>query len=130
MKLSREELFSNMEMYNQIYQSLFDIFMKGISKKHKMEYYSFIFNGKTIKGRAVLPVINIDVNAYGTEKRACELFRVEFQDTKCYPDYLLKRHFPEVYGEFYKEVLLEDFFAESEKQVDKLIDNILESNFS
>lgn len=130
MKFSKEELFSNMEIYNRIYENLFNIFMKGISRKHKMEYYSFIFDGKEIKGRAVLPIINIDIEAYGTEKRACELFRVEFQETKCYPDYLLKRHFPEMYEEIYNQVFSEDFFAESEKQVEKLIDNILDNNFA
>ena len=128
MKYSKEELFSNGEVFNQIYEKLFTIFMKGISRKHKMEYYSFTFREKEIRGRAILPTVSIDT--YDSERRACELFRVEFQETKCYPDYLLKRHFPEMFEEIYNQVFSEDLLAEAEKQVDKLIDSIFDSNFN
>lgn len=128
MKYSKEELFSDVEAFNKIYESLFTVFMKGLSRQHKMEYYSFTFGGKEVRGRAILPEINVDT--YDSERRACEIFRVEFQETKCYPDYLLKRHFPEMFEEVFNRVFSEDLLAEAEKQVDRLIDSIFDSNFN
>lgn len=124
---TKSELYSNSDIFNQIYEKLFFIFTQGISKKHKMEYYSFSFSNKEIKGRAALPKVSIDESS--AEKRACELFRVEYEETKCYPDYLLKRHFPEVYEEMYRQILSEDVLSETESQVDKLIDTIIDKNF-
>ena len=128
MKFKKEELLSNCEVFNQIYEKLFTAFMKGISRKHKMEYYSFSFNGKELKGRVVLPVIS--VNLENVEKRTCELFRVEYEETKCYPDYLLKRHFPEVYEELYNRIFADDVISEAEEKVDLLIDSVIANNFT
>lgn len=126
---TKDELFSgNGEIFNQIYENLFTTFMKGIKNNHKMEYYSISFGGKEIKGRALLPSIVIDT--FKAAKRTCELFRIEYQETKCYPDYLIKKHFPELFEEIYTQVLMEDTFAETETQVDMLIDSIINKNFN
>lgn len=125
---TKNDLFNNADVFNQIYEKLFSIFILGIKKNHKMEYYSFSFNNREIRGRATLPEVNIDEAS--AEKRACELFRIEYQETKCYPDYLLKRHFPEIYEALLQEVLSEDVLAETESQVDKLINEIIDKNFN
>ena len=126
-KFTKEMLFNNLENWNVIYQNLFSAFMKGVTKNHKMEYYSFEFEGENFKGRAIIPSVNVDT--YAAEKRACEIFRVEYQETKCYPDYLLKKQFPEMFGEIYNQILKEDVLAEAELEVDRLIDSIIDKNF-
>ena len=125
--LTKEMLFNSFENWNVIYQNLFSVFMKGITKNHKMEYYSFDFEGENFKGRATIPSVNVDT--YAAEKRACEIFRIEYPETKCYADYLLKKHFPEIYGEIYNQIFKEDVLSEAELQVDKLIDSIIKKNF-
>ena len=127
MKFKKEELLSDCEVFNQIYEKLFTVFMKGISKKHKMEYYGFSFKGREIKGRAILPKISI--NMQDIKKRTCELFRIEYEETKCYPDYLLKKHFPEMYEDLFNRIFKDDVISETEEQVDTLVDSIISNYF-
>lgn len=63
------------------------------------------------------------------KKRTCELFRIEYEETKCYPDYLLKKHFPEMYEDLFNRIFKDDVISETEEQVDTLVDSIISNYF-
>lgn len=126
MLLSKTELYND-TTWNDIYSFLFSTFLSGIKKNHKMEYYSFDFAGKTFKGRAVLPTIEVDESQ--VKNRAYEMFRIEYEETKCYPNYLISKHFPEVFQETYNEILNEEVETETEIRVDNLVDSIINKYF-
>lgn len=120
-----EELLANVTVYNTIYENLFKTFLTALKKGKKREYFSFNFKNKEIKGRAILPEIEIDLEA--AEKRALEYFRMQFEECKYYPNSLIKQMFLENFNELFDSVFNEDFESEAEIAVDNLVDTILES---
>jgi hypothetical protein len=125
--IAQEE--SNMEellatnQFNQVYERLFNLFMSGLKKKHKREYYKFSFKNKTISGRCILPEVSVDLEA--TEKRAYEFFRYEYPETKFYSNPLIKQIFPEMFLDVFEDIMREDFQSEAEILIDRLVDEIL-----
>lgn len=119
------ELLANVTEFNSIYQSLFNTFLSALKKGKKREYFSFKFNNKEIKGRAILPEIEIDLEA--AERRTLEYFRMQFEECKYYPNSLIKQMFLENFNELFDSVFNEDYESELEIAVDSLVDTILES---
>lgn len=119
------ELLASVTEFNSIYQSLFNTFLSALKKGKKREYFSFTFKNREIKGRAILPSVEIDLEA--AEKRALEYFRMEFPECKYYPNSLIKQMLLENFNEIFNSVFNEDFESESEIVVDSLVDTILES---
>jgi hypothetical protein len=117
-----EELL-NTNQFNTIYEKLFNLFMNGLKKKHKREYYKFSFRDKTISGRCILPEVQVNMEA--TEKRAYEFFRYEYPECKFYSNPLIRQMFPDVFQDVFESILREDFQAEAEQAVDKLVDEVL-----
>ena len=117
-----EELLAT-NQFNTIYEKLFNLFMNGLKKKHKREYYKFSFKNKMISGRAILPEVKIDLEE--ARMRTLELFRYEYPETKFYSNPLILQMFPDVFEELYVTIANENFLSAAETAIDKLVDEIL-----
>lgn len=125
-----EELLKNDVLFNKVYQRLFTTFLSGITKRHKREYFSFeLGNGKKITGRAILPseIVLNEKEQKEVEERAFQIFRLEYEETKYYPNHLIKTMFGEMYEDIYQIILQENLLTVREQIIDELVDEVLKS---
>ena len=120
-QIMKVQILEEPELFNQIYITLYKLFVNAISKKKKMEYYQILDK----KGRVKLPVINVDTDT--TFNRSFEIFRVKYPELKYYSNKLILEYWKSEFDEVFNQVYEEDYLSEEEAAIDELINSLIDN---